>query len=189
MRYLFYIATPVVLLLLALPRPAHAYVDPGSGAMIWQLAAAAVVGSMFYVRRVVGWVRKSVGVYSPETMGYLFATVFALVVSPVIVQLFRAYSLPRFNDIFLVGIFLTSYLFSWRPAVYLLVISVLVSAYLLPPDGTLQIQATTDIVRLVSFTAVSMLLIVLSTRQSQKKKAGKLAAFHTSPQTSTGAGF
>jgi hypothetical protein len=66
MRYLFYLLTPVVLLLLALPRPAHAYVDPGSGAMLWQLAAAAVVGSMFYVRRFVGWIRKAVGLRSSQ---------------------------------------------------------------------------------------------------------------------------
>ena len=67
MRYLFYLLTPVVLLLLAFPRPAHAYVDPGSGAMLWQLAAAAVIGSIFYVRRVVGWIRKTVGLRSSES--------------------------------------------------------------------------------------------------------------------------
>ena len=45
--------------------------------------------------------------------------------------------MPRFNDIFLVGIVLTCYLFTWQPAAYLLGISVLVSAWVLPPNGSL----------------------------------------------------
>jgi len=43
--------------LMATPQPAHAYVDPGSGAMVWQLLAAAAIGSLFYVRKVFTWVR------------------------------------------------------------------------------------------------------------------------------------
>jgi hypothetical protein len=42
-----------LLLLLATPRMAFAYVDPGSGAMLWQVAAGLAVGSLFYVRRLV----------------------------------------------------------------------------------------------------------------------------------------
>jgi hypothetical protein len=41
----------VVLILLASPSLAQAYVDPGSGAMVWQVAAAAVISSVFYLRR------------------------------------------------------------------------------------------------------------------------------------------
>src|SRR5260370_22855416 len=47
--------------LLATPKPAHAYVDPGSGSMLWQIAAAGVIGSLFYVRRMFTWVRERVG--------------------------------------------------------------------------------------------------------------------------------
>jgi hypothetical protein len=47
----------LVLLLLAIPQPAAAYVDPGSGALIWQIAAAAVFGSLFRMRRIVSWIR------------------------------------------------------------------------------------------------------------------------------------
>jgi hypothetical protein len=54
-------------LILAAPRQAHAYVDPGSGAMIWQIAAATVVGSLFYVRRVVGWVKSRLSLSTPPT--------------------------------------------------------------------------------------------------------------------------
>jgi hypothetical protein len=48
---------PLLALLLATPKPAQAYVDPGTGAMLWQLTAAAVIGSLFYVRRVFTWLR------------------------------------------------------------------------------------------------------------------------------------
>ncbi len=51
-------------LLLATPKPAHAYVDPGSGAMIWQVAVAAVIGSLFYIRRIFNWVQDHVGIRS-----------------------------------------------------------------------------------------------------------------------------
>jgi hypothetical protein len=48
----------LALFTMAVPQKASAYVDPGAGAMIWQMAAAAVVGSLFYVRQVVSWIRK-----------------------------------------------------------------------------------------------------------------------------------
>jgi O-antigen/teichoic acid export membrane protein len=32
-------------------QPAYAYIDPGTGSMIVQILAAAVAGSLFYVRR------------------------------------------------------------------------------------------------------------------------------------------
>lgn len=34
-----------------------AYTDPGSGAMLWQVMSAAVVGGLFYFRRAVAWFR------------------------------------------------------------------------------------------------------------------------------------
>ena len=40
---------------------AQAYTDPGSGALILQIASAAVVGSLFYWRKVLGYVRRLVG--------------------------------------------------------------------------------------------------------------------------------
>ena len=46
----------IVLLVLAinlvLPSPAHAYLDPGSGAMILQILAAIGIGIMFYFQKV-----------------------------------------------------------------------------------------------------------------------------------------
>ncbi|MED5418335.1 MAG: hypothetical protein VYA27_06500 [Verrucomicrobiota bacterium] len=40
------------LLLLVSMGPAYAYVDPGSGAFLLQILAAAGVGALFYLRRV-----------------------------------------------------------------------------------------------------------------------------------------
>ncbi|HWB86218.1 MAG TPA: hypothetical protein VG675_18890 [Bryobacteraceae bacterium] len=48
----------LLLLLLAVPQKASAYADPGTGAMLWQLTAAAMIGTLFYVRRFVNWTKK-----------------------------------------------------------------------------------------------------------------------------------
>jgi hypothetical protein len=49
-------ALPFVIgLMLVTERPAHAYADPGSGALIWQIVAAGFVGLMFYVRKFTSW--------------------------------------------------------------------------------------------------------------------------------------
>jgi hypothetical protein len=47
----------LALLTMAVPQKASAYVDPGAGAMLWQMAAATVIGSLFYARRIIGWIR------------------------------------------------------------------------------------------------------------------------------------
>jgi hypothetical protein len=47
----------LAVLLMAMPQKAAAYVDPGSGALVWQMAAAALFGSLFRIRRIVTWVR------------------------------------------------------------------------------------------------------------------------------------
>jgi hypothetical protein len=36
---------------------AHAYTDPGTGTLILQVLMAAVFGAMFYLRRLISWVR------------------------------------------------------------------------------------------------------------------------------------
>ena len=51
----------VVLLVLGLATPvlAQGYVDPGTGAMIWQLLTAAALGGVFLFRRVLTkWFRR-----------------------------------------------------------------------------------------------------------------------------------
>jgi len=155
---------------MAVPRPAHAYADPGSGAMLWQVAAAGMIGALFYVRRFMNWLREHSPFRSERVLGFVFATGYALLASPLVVAIFGAQSLPRFTDIFLVGIVLTAYLFSWEPAVYLLVVSLGFSAWILPPAQSFKVASGADVYRLASFTAVSVLIIVLF-RQRKRQSA------------------
>jgi hypothetical protein len=49
------------LLSFATERQAHAYADPGSGALLWQMLAAAFVGVGFYFRRFTSWFKGKKG--------------------------------------------------------------------------------------------------------------------------------
>ena len=106
---------------------------------------------------------------SCRATGYLFATLFALIASPLMVMLFSRHPLPRFNDIFLIGIILTAYLFTWDSALYLLAIGVGVTAWLLPPAGSFAISGADAWFRLLSFAAVSMLAITIITRLKSRR--------------------
>ena len=173
---------PVLALIAALPRMAHAYVDPGTGAMIWQLAAAAVIGCLFYVKRVASWLRTHLGLRSQKGLGFAFATCYAMVASPVTVTLFNGHPLPRFNDLFLVGIALTAYVYTWESAAYLLTISLLVSAWVLPPYGSLRLAGFEEWYRMASFTALSVFLICLiskmKTRGAERRAESRSYAMH-----------
>jgi hypothetical protein len=87
--------------------------------MLWQMAAAGIIGSLFYVRRIAIWLRRRLKSRSARAMGYLFAWCFGMAASPLVIGLFNSQPVPRFDDVFLVGIALTSYLFTWKPAVFL----------------------------------------------------------------------
>jgi hypothetical protein len=55
---MFFIAIIATMSFLAQPLRAQGYVDPGVGAMLWQILAAAFVGALFLFRRfVLGWFR------------------------------------------------------------------------------------------------------------------------------------
>jgi hypothetical protein len=47
----------LLLILFSFERPAQAYTDPGSGALIWQMVAAGFVGAAFYFRRFMNWIK------------------------------------------------------------------------------------------------------------------------------------
>jgi hypothetical protein len=42
-------------LLVAMEREAQAYTDPGTGALLWQLLVAGLVGCLFYFRKITSW--------------------------------------------------------------------------------------------------------------------------------------
>jgi hypothetical protein len=163
-------ALALLLAILATPRKASAYVDPGTGAMLWQALAAACIGSLFYARRVIMWAQRHVDFRSRRAMGFLFATAYGLVVSPLVCSLYRHGQVPRFGDVFVLGVMLTAYFFTWEGAAYLLGVGVLVSAWVLPPDGTLAVASAGNLYRLVSFAVVSVFLICLITRLKAGRK-------------------
>jgi hypothetical protein len=45
----------LILLALGTEQQARAYTDPGSGALLWQMALAAIAGVAFYFRRIISW--------------------------------------------------------------------------------------------------------------------------------------
>jgi hypothetical protein len=158
-----------IALILGFPIVAYAYVDPGTGIMFWQIAAALALGMLFYVKRVFVWARKYLGYRSERAMGFAFATLFAVITSPVTMAVFHSRPLPRFNDVFLVGIVLSAYLFTWESAAYLLVISLGVSAWILPPEGSLRVQEFVDWYRLASFALLSIFLVCVITRMKHRR--------------------
>jgi membrane protein implicated in regulation of membrane protease activity len=68
-----------------------------------------------------------------------------------------------------VGIVLTAYLYTWESAAYLVLISVGVAAWILPPDGSLLVQQFADWYRLVSFAALSVFLVCVITRMKTRR--------------------
>jgi len=85
---------PVLALLMAWPRTAHAYVDPGTGSIIWQLSATTVIGCAFYVRRAEAWMRSHLGFRSQRALGFAFATFYAMLAAPLTVALFNDHPRP-----------------------------------------------------------------------------------------------
>jgi hypothetical protein len=117
--------------------------------------------------------REQGGLRSTVATGYAFATLYALIAVPLTINLFDGAPMPRFNDIYLVGIVLTAYFFRWEPATYLLTISVLASAWILPPHGNMRVEGFAEWYRLLSFTAVSVFIIVLLTRVKVRRGPGE----------------
>jgi hypothetical protein len=176
-------------LLLALDRPAGAYTDPGSGAMVWQLAAASMIGTLFYVRRVVVWLRSQgenrVRAYS----GFLFATLYGGIASLIAFNVFAAHPLPRFGDIFLIGVVLTAYLFSWQPALYLYLSSLVVTIYVLPPFRHFRIAQYDDLYRVISYSVCCLFLIwIVERRRANRAPVRNEAAMEMTAGASQQAG-
>ena len=51
----------LALVMFASEREARAYTDPGTGALIWQMLVAGVVGVGFYFRRITSWFKSRKG--------------------------------------------------------------------------------------------------------------------------------
>jgi len=155
---------------LAVSSPDAIAIDPGALPVFWHVLTAAAVLAIFQWRQIGAWLRQHVGLRSPRADGYVFATSFALLSTPLALNLIHGEPMPRFNDIFLVGVVLTCYFFTWEPAACLLAVSVLVSAWVLPPNGTFLVEGFNEWYRLISFTFVSILMILLITRMKSHRR-------------------
>jgi hypothetical protein len=124
-------------------------------AWIWQIALGLILAILFYWDKVIAWIRRQAGPQPVFPLGYLFASLYALAAILVINLTFTLAPIPRFDDIFLVGITLTAYLFSRKPAACLLAVGVAVSLWILPPAG---------FYRVLSFALVSGLLLFVINR-------------------------
>ena len=51
-------AAVMAALLVMMPAPAFAYVDPGTGSILWQMLLGLLVGAGFYFRQIAGWVTR-----------------------------------------------------------------------------------------------------------------------------------
>jgi hypothetical protein len=51
----------IALAMFATEREARAYTDPGTGALIWQMMVAGLVGVGFYFRRITSWFKNRKG--------------------------------------------------------------------------------------------------------------------------------
>ena len=47
----------LIVALALIPRDAHAYIDPGSGSMVYQVLLTGVLAGAFAIRRAVLWIR------------------------------------------------------------------------------------------------------------------------------------
>lgn len=146
--------------------------DPGAEPMVWHLLGASTLLAVLRWRTIGGFLRDHAGLRTDRSRGFVFATIYALLTIPFSATLIGTQPMPRFNDIFLVGITLAAYFFTWESAAYLLVLSVLASAWILPPYGTLSVQGFAEWYRLISFTVVSLFLMLLVTRM--KKRAARV---------------
>jgi hypothetical protein len=154
---------------LALPCLGSIAFDPGAQPMVWHVLGASTLLTVLNWRRVAAFVGEHSGLRSVRSSGVAFATAYAVFTVPFTLSFFDGQPMPRFNDVFVVGIALTVYFFSWEPAVYLFVISLLVSAWILPPYGTLGVEGFAEWYRLISFSAVSLFIMVLLTRMKAKQ--------------------
>jgi hypothetical protein len=151
-------------LLLATPCFGAFQMDSGAQPMMIHLLGAGTLLGILKWQRIAELLREYAGLRREESRGWIFAAIYALVSVPLTFMFFQGQPLPRFNDIFLIGISITAYFFSRRPALFLFGISILATAWILPPFGSLRVAGFSEWYRLVSFTAVAAFLILLLSR-------------------------
>lgn len=115
-----------------------------------------IIGSALYISAGFISLRERLGPRTLRPDGFLFACAYAAIATIAAWRLSQGHPLSQFSDIFLLGIVLTAYRFTWRSAVYLFVVALAVSAWVQPPAP--------DWYRLVSFAVLSVCSIVVVAR-------------------------
>ena len=158
-------------LVLSVPCFAAIPFDPGAKPMVWHVYGASVLLIVLKWRSVADLLSERLRLRSTRAMGFVFAMLYALLSLGVFLNLFNfgGQPMPRFNDIFLIGVALTAYFFTWDSAVFLLGIGVLFSAWILPPNGNIRVEGITEWYRLISFTLVAGFIILLVNRIKGRK--------------------
>jgi hypothetical protein len=113
-----------------------------------------IIGAALYSSLGFDWLRERFGWRSFRIDGVLFASAYAILTTVAACRLFPHLLMPRFTDIFLLGIVLTAYRFTWRPAAFLLVIAFAVEAWVQTAAVTL---ASSTIVSICSIAVVARL--------------------------------
>ncbi len=136
--------------------------------MMWQLGVAALVGYLFYVRRFWKWLTGRGN--SRRPLGFLFAFSFAAIAAVVVSLAFRDRPIPRLSEVFVVGVALDAYFFTWESAVSLLAAGLVIGAYHLASPIPGQSHSSADLYWLASYSLMSFLLVVSMARL--KRRAG-----------------
>ena len=90
---------------------------------------------------------------------YLFAVAYFLCVTCIAAFAFQTVP-PRFMDVFLIGIAFVTARWSWQPALFLYFLSLLMLAWLLPPDNSFAVSEGHDQLRLALYGATSLAIIL-----------------------------
>jgi Domain of unknown function (DUF4118) len=137
-------------------------------AWIWQITFGILLAVLFFWNQVIAWIRRQAGPEAVFPLGYLFACIYALTAILAIDRTSTLTPIPRFEDMFLVGIALTAYFFNTKPAACLLAMGIAVSVWILPPLDRFSGASQVDFYRLLSFALVSGLLIFVINRLKMK---------------------
>jgi K+-sensing histidine kinase KdpD len=89
---------------------------------------------------------------------YLMASAYVLIVSTAIAVVFPSPP-PRFMDVYLIGIAVAHWRWSAGPAWLIYFLSLIFSAFLLPPHNSVLVTEGHDIYRMVSYTITAVVVM------------------------------
>ncbi|HKW97775.1 MAG TPA: DUF4118 domain-containing protein [Bryobacteraceae bacterium] len=95
----------------------------------------------------------------PSHKPYLFVATYFLCVTCIAIFAFATIP-PRFMDVYLIGIAFIAARWSWRPAILLYFLSLLMLAWVLPPMNSFVVSEGHDQLRLALYGATALAIIL-----------------------------